>query len=147
MSGTTIKIDDTLYTYDSRDPAMPSGSGGTATLGGSGSQTLTGTDGRDLLVGGSGQDSLEGGAGNDILVGGTLQGNFGNANANKQIVGDGVKDTFAFNFTLNVTAGTTVDEIFHFDERTVTVGTMPGSFNDWARTYSQWLDSIRAKSS
>ncbi len=43
--------------------------GGTQ-IGGSGNDTLTGTEGNDILIGGRGNDSLIGNAGNDTLIGG-----------------------------------------------------------------------------
>src|ERR671933_723785 len=81
-NGTVIFTPSTNFTGDaSFDYSISDGKGGTSSanvsvavggiqIGGYGNDTLTGTEGNDILIGGRGNDSLIGNAGNDTLIGG-----------------------------------------------------------------------------
>jgi hypothetical protein len=63
-------------------------------LGGTGTDTLTGGKGRDVLIGGLGVDQLSGNAGDDILIGGSTT-NDDNRNALASIMAIwGSRDSF-----------------------------------------------------
>jgi hypothetical protein len=81
-NGNVIFTPSTNFTGDaSFDYSISDGKGGTSSanvsvavggiqIGGYGNDTLTGTEGNDILIGGRGNDSLIGNAGNDTLIGG-----------------------------------------------------------------------------
>lgn len=86
------------WTFEANDPAfLDSGQRSLTTspvtiMGGSGNDTINGSDGDDLLLAGSGRDSVMGNPGNDTIIGGggddTLQGGDGN----DTVLGQGGED-------------------------------------------------------
>ncbi|WP_332675685.1 calcium-binding protein [Aromatoleum sp.] len=131
-------------------------------FGGTGEQTLTGSDGNDLMNGGNGNDVLYGGAGDDVLGvvatvaengNDALYGEAGNdsldgGNGNDTLVGGpgddtltggSGDDTFAFNFT--VTSGSQLTTVYFRD------GDAPSLNADYKAwyNYDTQLDAWRAE--
>ena len=93
ISGTTQ--DDTLTGTDGTD----------VLLGGNGDDTLDGGDGNDLLLAGNGDDTLDGGDGSDLLSGGNGDDTLDGGDGSDLLLGDRGDDTL--NYTLSENTGET----------------------------------------
>jgi hypothetical protein len=136
----TINLENGGDTYP--NTTYPDNSGSDTINGGNGVDVIDAGDGNDIINGGNGDDILDGGAGDDVINGERGADTITGGPGDDTLSGGQAADTFVFNFTITETEG---DTIYFRDGNTPNYTANESAWDNYQSQLEAWRAQLIAE--